>query len=132
MLSTLQPFPEARIDESYVLTTNDLLDHLVSNGNMPARFRREELERLNQLLHNISSNPEEVLLEGSGSDPLLDPQLMSEGDSEAQDVLYSFQGARQGVSPNQVLNVATLFESYDCPTDVDSNLLGDTAWLWGT
>lgn len=130
MLSTLQPFPETRIDESYILTTNDLLDHLVSNGNMPARFRREELERLNQLLHNISSSPADVILEGPG--PLLDPQLMSEDDSQAQDVLYSFQGARQGVSPNQVLNVATLFESYDCPTDVDSSLLGDTAWLWGT
>ncbi|KAM6509731.1 hypothetical protein FALCPG4_017379 [Fusarium falciforme] len=110
LISAIHPFPNA-VDESGFDKSLSLLDTLIANGNIPARFRREELVRLHEMLLLVSQqeiNPEDV-----GGD-VLDPS----------------HSMPHSMSPNQILSIANLLDSYP---DLDSIVgVGTEGWLWET
>ncbi|KAL2673763.1 hypothetical protein Neosp_012207 [[Neocosmospora] mangrovei] len=110
LISAIHPFPNA-VDESGFDKSLSLLDTLIANGNIPARFRREELVRLHEMLLLVSQqeiNPEDV--GGDGLDP---SNVMP-----------------HSMSPNQILSIANLLDSYP---DLDSIVgVGTEGWLWET
>ncbi|RSL48153.1 hypothetical protein CEP53_009653 [Fusarium sp. AF-6] len=107
LLSAIHPFPNA-VDEAGFDKSLNLLDTLIANGNIPARFRREELVRLHEMLLLVSQqeiNPEDVGLDPSQAMP-------------------------HSMSPNQILSIANLLDSYP---DLDSIVgVGTEGWLWET
>jgi hypothetical protein len=110
LISAIHPFPNA-VDGSGFDKSLNLLDTLIANGNIPARFRREELVRLHEMLLLVSQqeiNPEDV-----GGD-VLDPS----------------NAMPHSMSPNQILSIANLLDSYP---DLDSIVgVGTEGWLWET
>lgn len=128
MLSALQPFPEGRVDDTYALKANTILDHLVDSGCVPARFRREEFKKLRQLLPDICDQPDDSRA-GGGGGSIFDPQFLQEDvNPQLQSNLDPFPTVRQGVSPDQVLNIVNSFGAYDF--DAYPDLLGDNTWMW--
>ncbi|RSM12575.1 hypothetical protein CEP52_002340 [Fusarium oligoseptatum] len=107
LISAIHPFPNA-VDEAGFDKSINLLDTLIANGNIPARFRREELVRLHEMLLLVSQqeiNPEDVGLDPSQAMP-------------------------HSMSPNQILSIANLLDSYP---DLDSIVgVGTEGWLWET
>ncbi|RSL88386.1 hypothetical protein BHE90_000045 [Fusarium euwallaceae] len=107
LISAIHPFPNA-VDEAGFDKSLNLLDTLIANGNIPARFRREELVRLHEMLLLVSQqeiNPEDVGLDPSQAIP-------------------------HSMSPNQILSIANLLDSYP---DLDSIVgVGTEGWLWET
>jgi len=81
---------------------------LIAGGNLPARFRRQELERLHDMLHLIEQRD-------------IVPQLQGQ-DNDCISVL-----GEQGISPNQILNVASLLDGH---TNIGADLDDVNGWLW--
>lgn len=107
LISAIQPFPDV-IGDSYFETITHLLDALIAGGNLPACFRRQELERLHDMLHLIDQHGDVPQLEGQDNNNI----PVSE---------------EQGISPNQLLNVASMLDGHQ-HLNVD---LGDvSSWLW--
>ncbi|KAM0429994.1 hypothetical protein ACHAPT_006000 [Fusarium lateritium] len=108
LISAIHPFPNA-VDEAGFDKSLNLLDTLIANGNVSARFRREELVRLHEMLLLVSqqeTNPEDV-----GGDAF-DPS----------------HAISHSMSPNQILSIANLLESYP---DLDTIVgVGTEGWLW--
>ncbi|KAF5723139.1 transcriptional regulatory [Fusarium mundagurra] len=107
LISATQPFPDAASESSFELTRN-IIDALIAGGNLPARFWRQELERLHDILH---------LIEQQG----IMPQLQDE-ENDRIDVL-----GEQKMSPNQILNVASLLDGH---TNLGANLNDVNCWVW--
>ncbi|KLP04783.1 Uncharacterized protein Y057_6536 [Fusarium fujikuroi] len=107
LISAIQPFPDAVSESSFELTRN-ILDALIAGGNLPARFRRQELERLHDMLHLIEQR--DIL-----------PQLQGQ-ENDRISVL-----GEQGISPNQILNVASLLAGH---TSLGADLDDVNDWLW--
>ncbi|KAG4290152.1 hypothetical protein FPRO06_02038 [Fusarium proliferatum] len=105
LISTIQPFPDAASESSFELTRN-ILDALIADGNLPARFRRQELERLHDMLHLIEQRD-------------IVPQLQGQADIHVL--------GEQGISPNQILNVASLLDGH---TNLGADLDDVNGWLW--
>ncbi|CZR40469.1 uncharacterized protein FPRO_05369 [Fusarium proliferatum ET1] len=105
LISTIQPFPDAASESSFELTRN-ILDALAAGWNLPARFRRQELERLHDMLH---------LIEQRG----IVPQLQGQADIHVL--------GEQGISPNQILKVASLLDGH---TNLGADLDDVNGWLW--
>ncbi|CVL08360.1 related to positive activator of transcription [Fusarium mangiferae] len=105
LISAIQPFPDAASESSFELTRN-ILDALIAGGNLPARFRRQELERLHDMLHLIEQRDIVPLLQGQADIPVL---------------------GEQGISPNQILNVASLLDGH---TNLGADLDDVNGWLW--
>ncbi|KAM0279868.1 hypothetical protein ACHAO9_011494 [Fusarium lateritium] len=109
LISAIQPFPDV-IGDSYFETITHLLDALIAGGNLPACFRRQELERLHDMLHLIDQHDNAPQFEGQENNniPVLE---------------------EHGISPNQLLNVASMLDGH-AYLNVD---LGDvSSWLWET
>lgn len=81
---------------------------MIAGGNLPARFRRQELERLHDMLHLIEQRD-------------IVPQLQGQ-DNDCISVL-----GEQGISPNQILNVASLLDGH---TNIGADLDDVNSWLW--
>ncbi|EEU35615.1 uncharacterized protein NECHADRAFT_52360, partial [Fusarium vanettenii 77-13-4] len=110
LISAIHPFPNA-VDEAGFDKSLNLLDTLIANGNIPARFRREELVRLHEMLLLVSQ--QETAPEDVGGDDL-DPS----------------HAMPHSMSPNQILSIANLLDSYP---DLDSIVgVGTEGWLWET
>ncbi|KAG7419960.1 Patulin cluster transcription factor patL [Fusarium oxysporum f. sp. rapae] len=107
LISAIQPFPDAASESSFELTRN-ILDALIAGGNLPARFRRQELERLHDMLHLIEQQD-------------IVPQLQGQ-ENDCISVL-----GEQGISPNQILNVASLLDGH---TNLGADLNDVNGWLW--
>ncbi|KAJ4120300.1 hypothetical protein NW760_007440 [Fusarium oxysporum] len=107
LISAIQPFPDSASESSFELTRN-ILDALIAGGNLPARFRRQELERLHDMLHLIEQQD-------------IVPQLQGQ-DNDCNSVL-----GEQGISPNQILNVASLLDGH---TNIGADLDDVNGWLW--
>ncbi|KAF4496127.1 hypothetical protein FAGAP_7717 [Fusarium agapanthi] len=108
LISAMQPFPDAAGESSFELTRN-ILDALIAGGNLPAQFRRQELERLHDMLHLIEQRD-------------IMPRLQDKENGR-----ISVLG-EQGISPNQILNVASLL---DGQTNLGVDLNDDVnGWLW--
>ncbi|KAF5651872.1 transcription activator [Fusarium sp. NRRL 25303] len=105
LISAIQPFPDAASESSFELTRN-ILDALIAGGNLPARFRRQELERLHDMLHLIEQRDIVPQLQGQTDIPVL---------------------GEQGISPNQILNVASLLDGH---TNLGVDLDDVNGWLW--
>ncbi|KAF5566727.1 transcriptional regulatory [Fusarium phyllophilum] len=108
LISTIQPFPDAAGESSFELT-RDILDALIAGGNLPARFRRQELERLHDMLHLIEQRD-------------IMPQLQGQEYDDRISVL-----GEQGISPSQILNVASLLDGH---TNLGVDLNDVNGWLW--
>ncbi|KAG5665035.1 hypothetical protein KAF25_008769 [Fusarium avenaceum] len=109
LISAIQPFPDV-VGDSYFETITHLLDALIAGGNLPACFRRQELERLHDMLRLIDQHDNVPQFEGQENNniPILE---------------------EQGISPNQLLNVASMLDGH-AYLNVD---LGDvSSWLWET
>ncbi|KAI6750497.1 hypothetical protein HG530_014778 [Fusarium avenaceum] len=109
LISAIQPFPDV-VGGSYFETITHLLDALIAGGNLPACFRRQELERLHDMLHLIDQRDNAPQFEGQENNniPVLE---------------------EHGISPNQLLNVASMLDGH-AYLNVD---LGDvSSWLWET
>ncbi|CCT66548.1 related to positive activator of transcription [Fusarium fujikuroi IMI 58289] len=107
LISAIQSFPDAVSESSFELTRN-ILDALIAGGNLPTRFRRQELERLHDMLHLIEQR--DIL-----------PQLQGQ-ENDRISVL-----GEQGISPNQILNVASLLDGH---TSLGADLDDVNDWLW--
>ncbi|CAH0052334.1 unnamed protein product [Clonostachys solani] len=110
LVSAIQPFPNT-IGDSYMETTTMLLDSLTASGNVSARFRQEELQRLHDMLLLVSQDPDQANALEQDTSGVVNVPLML-----------------QGVSPNQMLSVASLLETYpgfDVSPDAAEN-----RWLW--
>ncbi|RKL43129.1 hypothetical protein BFJ72_g4542 [Fusarium proliferatum] len=105
LISTIQPFPDAASESSFELTRN-ILDALAAGWNLPARFRRQELERLHNMLHLIEQRDIVPQLQGQADIPVL---------------------GEQGISANQILNVASLLDGH---TNLGADLDDVNGWLW--
>ncbi|VUC35895.1 unnamed protein product [Clonostachys rosea] len=112
LVSAIQPFPNT-IGDSYLETTTTLLNALAASGNVSARFRQEELQRLYDMLLLVNQElPDQAIaLETQDTSGIVNPSLMP-----------------QGVSPNQMLSVASLLETYP-GFDLSPNA-ADNRWLW--
>ncbi|CAH0024899.1 unnamed protein product [Clonostachys rhizophaga] len=112
LVSAIQPFPNT-IGDSYLETTTTLLNALTASGNVSARFRQEELQRLHDML---------LLVGQEYADQATAP--------ETQDAsgIVNVSLMPQGVSPNQMLSVASLLETYP-GFDVSPDA-ADNRWLW--
>ncbi|KAF5011806.1 hypothetical protein FDECE_2096 [Fusarium decemcellulare] len=110
LLSAIHPFPNA-VDESGFEKALGLLDTLIANGNVSARFRREELARLHEMLLLVSQQDQSL-------------------HAEEGDAMEDLDARSQGMSPNQILSIAELLDSYpDLDAMVDQ---GNERWLWET
>ncbi|KAF5622700.1 transcriptional regulatory [Fusarium tjaetaba] len=107
LISAVQPFPDAAGESSFELTRN-ILDALIAGGNLPAQFRLQELERLHDMLHLIKQRDIMPQLRGQENDRI---SVLGE----------------QGISPNQILNVATLLDEH---TNLGADLNDVNGWLW--
>ncbi|VTT60927.1 unnamed protein product [Fusarium fujikuroi] len=107
LISAIQPFPDPASESSFQLTRN-ILDALIAGGNLPARFRRQELERLHDMLHLIEQRDTLPQLQGQENDRI---SVLGE----------------QGISPNQILNVASLLAGH---TSLGADLDDVNDWLW--
>ncbi|KAL6884752.1 fungal-specific transcription factor domain-containing protein [Trichoderma evansii] len=106
LISAIQPFPDAT--DSYFETTMHLLDSLIAGGNLPARFRRQELERFHEMLHLMNQQDDKSQSAGQENDCI--PVL-----------------GEQGISPNEILNVASMLDGHSHPNlDLDDA----NSWLW--
>ncbi|KAG4268066.1 hypothetical protein FPRO04_04482 [Fusarium proliferatum] len=105
LISTIQPLPDAASESSFELTRN-ILDALAAGWNLPARFRRQELERLHNMLHLIEQRDIVPQLQGQADIPVL---------------------GEQGISANQILNVASLLDGH---TNLGADLDDVNGWLW--
>lgn len=93
--------------------TFSLLDTLIEGGNAAARFRRQELGRLHDMLRLLRQRDYRASL---SSCPVVDEPLAPQNGVNAQ-----------GISPNEMLNVASLLDDYP-PLDFDSDVVN--SWLW--
>ncbi|KAF5601770.1 transcriptional regulatory [Fusarium pseudocircinatum] len=107
LISAVQPFPDVAGEPSFDLTRN-ILDALIAGGNLPAQFRRQELERLHDMLHLIEQRDIVPQLQGQENDHV---SVLGE----------------QGISPNQILNVASLLDGH---TNLGADLNDVNGWLW--
>lgn len=134
LFSALQPFPEANVDDSHFYITLNLLNALVSNGNTAADFRRGELQRLKEMLDYVgldvhsADHASDKTKDGATDAELQNSQdLLNDQLSVADDEFLQVLG--QGVSPDQVLAVASLLSDYPPMSDMVPGLV-DTNWLW--
>ncbi|KAF5251001.1 hypothetical protein FANTH_3865 [Fusarium anthophilum] len=107
LISAIQPFPDAVGESSFELTRN-ILSALIAGGNLPAHFRRQELERLHDMLHLIEQRD-------------IMPRLQDE-EIDRIPVL-----GEQGISPNEILNVASLLDGH---RNLGADLDDVNGWLW--
>ncbi|PNP82158.1 hypothetical protein FNYG_04347 [Fusarium nygamai] len=107
LISAVQPFPDVAGEPSFKLTRN-ILDALVAGGNLPAQFRRQELGCLHGMLHLIEQRDIVPQLQGQENDHI---SVLGE----------------QGISPNQILNVASLLDGH---TNLGADLNDVNGWLW--
>ncbi|CVL06503.1 uncharacterized protein FPRN_05211 [Fusarium proliferatum] len=105
LISTIQPLPDAASESSFELTRN-ILDALAAGWNLPARFRRQELERLHNMWHLIEQRDIVPQLQGQADIPVL---------------------GEQGISANQILNVASLLDGH---ANLGADLDDVNGWLW--
>ncbi|RBA14930.1 hypothetical protein FPRO05_13146 [Fusarium proliferatum] len=105
LISTIQPLPDAASESSFELTRN-ILDALAAGWNLPARFRRQELERHHNMWHLIEQRDIVPQLQGQADIPVL---------------------GEQGISANQILNVASLLDGH---TNLGADLDDVNGWLW--
>ncbi|KAK7224652.1 hypothetical protein V2G26_012655 [Clonostachys chloroleuca] len=96
LVSAIQPIPNT-IGHSYLETTTTLLNALTASGNVSARFRQEELQRLHDIL----------LLVGQEY-----PNHANAPEAQDTSGIVNVSLMPQGVSPNQMLSVASLLETY--------------------
>lgn len=96
LVSAIQPIPNT-IRHSYLETTTTLLNALTASGNVSARFRQEELQRLHDIL----------LLVGQEY-----PNHANAPEAQDTSGIVNVSLMPQGVSPNQMLSVASLLETY--------------------
>ncbi|QPC80421.1 hypothetical protein HYE68_011173 [Fusarium pseudograminearum] len=109
LISTVQPFSDAMCDSCFDATTN-ILDTLIAGGNLPACFRRQELERLHDMLHLIKQRER------------IPPHPNA-------DQIPGFDAHRgeQGISPTQLLTVTNMLDSQPS-FDLDFETVN--SWLW--
>ncbi|RGP63942.1 transcriptional regulatory [Fusarium sporotrichioides] len=108
LISAVQPFPDA-VCEPYFEATVNILDTLIAGGNLPARFRRQEIERLHDMLH------------------LIDQQESASHPNGDQVTGFVAQQGEQGISPSQLLNVTNML---DCCPPLNLDLDAVNSWLW--
>ncbi|POR30944.1 Uncharacterized protein TPAR_08835 [Tolypocladium paradoxum] len=113
ILSAINGFDEQG-DGWYIDTTFSVISSIICCRNMPARFRRQELERLHEMLKLVSQQGKE--------------SQAHEPESLARPQAWQMETIAQGVSPNDVLTVAHLIDSW-AGTDTSQGLL-DCNWLW--
>ncbi|EKJ70473.1 hypothetical protein FPSE_09334 [Fusarium pseudograminearum CS3096] len=109
LISTVQPFSDAMCDSCFDATTN-ILDTLIAGGNLPACFRRQELERLHDMLHLIKQR------ERIPPHPNVD-QIPG----------FDAHRGEQGISPTQLLTVTNMLDSQPS-FDLDFETVN--SWLW--
>ena len=114
LINVIQPFSDAdAADDSYHEKATSILDVLIAGGNEPARFRRQELERLHEMLRLVDQQQNAS-------------HQMTTTEQESQNIFALGQG-EQGISPNQMLNVASLLDYYP---SLNHNVID--SWLWET
>lgn len=107
LISSIHPAPDSVPHSTKATFT--ILDALVDGGNAPARFRRQEFQRLNEML---------CILQEKDS-------MHSQIISPEQFAIVPGEEFIHGVSPGEVLNVASLLDL--CPGVDDATGVG---WLW--
>jgi hypothetical protein len=109
LLSIIDP-SALQMQDSYMESTMHILNALVAGGNQPAQFRREELSRLHNMLYLWKQqNSTAQSLAAQGQPPL-----------------WITHPGEQGISPDQILNVASLLDCYE-----PASMEGDpNSWVW--
>ncbi len=107
LISSIHPIPDAVPHSTKATFT--ILDALVDGGNAPARFRRQEFQRLDEMLRMLHEKD----------------ATATEFISPAQFAALPGEDFVHGVSPGEVLNVASLLDFYP-GVDVASGV----GWLW--
>lgn len=113
LISAIQSPREILDDSSCLTTASSIIKCLISHGNVPARFRLEELERLQEM-------PMLVTLQTGSS-------VESHDLSAARPDPVDF--AAHTLSPNQMLAIAELIEYYPTLGDAGPGVI-DNDWLW--
>ncbi|KAH6980711.1 fungal-specific transcription factor domain-containing protein [Ilyonectria sp. MPI-CAGE-AT-0026] len=113
LISAIQSPREILDDASPLQTASSIIKCLISHGNVPARFRLEELERLQEMLMLVT------LQTGSS----FESHDLSAARPDPADV------AAHTLSPNQMLAIAELIEYYPTLGDAGPGVI-DNAWLW--
>ncbi|KAG8361153.1 hypothetical protein FVEN_g689 [Fusarium venenatum] len=108
LISALQPFPDA-LCEPYFEATVNILDTLIAGGNLPARFRRQEIERLHDMLRLVNQR-----------ETIAHPH-------EDQTAAIAAHEGEQGISPSQLLNITNML---DCCPPLNLDLDAVNSWLW--
>lgn len=118
-------------DTSYMDTTFEIIDTMIARGNVVARFRKEELEKLQEMLHLATLRfqaPNEVSM--SGDQAALNP---SEGLGTSNEGLVDRGPATgstvNGLASEKMLSIAGLLD-----WEPNMSALGDDqlagSWLW--
>lgn len=113
LLAAIQPSQD--FDCSYAEKTLNILDALAAGGNVPARFRRDELERLHEMLRPV--------IQQSRSSHEGSHHLLGEPGPERTDTII------HGVSPDQMLTISSLLDCYP-GVDLGPGTVMDDSWLW--
>ncbi|CAF3543524.1 unnamed protein product [Fusarium graminearum] len=109
LISTVQPFSDAMCDSCFDATIN-ILDTLIAGGNLPACFRRQEMERLHDMLHLIKQR-----------------ERISPHPNVDQIPGFDAHRGEQGISPTQLLAVTNMLGSQP---SFDLDLDTVNSWLW--
>ncbi|WXC67653.1 hypothetical protein SNK03_013468 [Fusarium graminearum] len=109
LISTVQPFSDAMCDSCFDATIN-ILDTLIAGGNLPACFRRQEMERLHDMLHLIKQR-----------------ERISPHPNVDQIPGFDAHQGEQGISPTQLLAVTNMLGSQP---SFDLDLDTVNSWLW--
>lgn len=117
-------------DSSYLDTAFSILSTIIAHGNMVAQYRKEELEKLQEILHLVQTQTKESAALKAGGQLLSDVNRGSNPSTEHTERVTVTGAAANGLaSSEEMLSIAGLLD-----WEPEMSAFGNTqlagSWLW--